>query len=72
MIKTQKIIVLHDYSTLNVQDISAFLMTCDWQNIKLKPLEIAENEIWLHELCTFRNGQKTHQCVINLLNKYQM
>lgn len=61
---------LHDYSELNVQDISAFLNQCDWQDIKLKPLaDEAMNEILVHEPCTLRNVQKTHTAVVELLKK---
>ncbi len=57
---------LHDYATLNIQDISAFLMLCDWQDIALQPLT---DEIALHEPCTLRNVQKSHASVMQLLKK---
>ncbi len=57
---------LHDYANLNTQDISAFLMQCDWQDIALQPLADA---IALHEPCTLRNVLKTHVAVMQLLKK---
>lgn len=57
---------LHDYADLPVQDISAFLMQCDWLDVSLKPLA---NDIALHEPCTLRNVQKTHSAVMALLKK---
>lgn len=57
---------LKDYTKLPVQDISAFLMQCDWQDITLKPLA---NDIALHEPCTLRNVQKSHIAVMALLKK---
>ena len=55
-----------DYCNLSVQDISEFLMQCDWQDIKLKPLD---KHIGLHEPCTLRNVMKAAKPVGNLLAK---
>lgn len=57
---------LHDYADLPAQDISAFLMQCDWQDVALKPFT---DDIALHEPCTLRNVQKTHSAVMALLKK---
>lgn len=57
---------LKDYCNLSVQDISEFLMQCDWQDIKLKPLD---KHIGLHEPCTLRNVMKAAKPVGNLLAK---
>lgn len=57
---------LKDYTNLSVQDISEFLMQCDWQDIKLKPLD---KHIGLHEPCTLRNVMKAAKPVGNLLAK---
>lgn len=57
---------LKDYTNLSVQDISEFLMQCDWQDIKLKPLD---KHIGLHEPCTLRNVMKAVKPVGNLLAK---
>lgn len=58
---------LNDYLPQHkVQDISAFLMTCDWTNVKIKPLA---ERIYVQDPCSLRNGQKTHQTVYQLLKK---
>ncbi|MES2500988.1 MAG: (Fe-S)-binding protein [Pseudomonadota bacterium] len=57
---------LKDYADLPIQDISAFLMQCDWQNIALQPFS---DDIALHEPCTLRNVQKSHTAVMALLKK---
>ncbi len=57
---------LQDYADLPIQDISAFLMQCNWQDISLKPLV---DDIALHEPCTLRNVQKSHSAVMALLKK---
>lgn len=57
---------LQDYSGLNIQDISAFLATCDWSHIALQPLT---NEILVHDPCTLRNVQKSHASVYDVLKK---
>lgn len=57
---------LKDYADLPIQDISAFLMQCDWQDIALQPLA---TDIALHEPCTLRNVQKSHTAVMALLKK---
>lgn len=57
---------LQDYADLPIQDISAFLIQCDWQNISLQPIDA---DIALHEPCTLRNVQKSHASVMALLKK---
>lgn len=57
---------LKDYTELPVQDISEFLMDCDWVNVKLSPLD---QHIALHEPCTLRNVMKAAKPVGNLLAK---
>ena len=57
---------LQDYADLPIQDISAFLMQCDWQDVALQPLA---SDIALHEPCTLRNVQKSHTAVMALLKK---
>jgi glycolate oxidase iron-sulfur subunit len=57
---------LQDYATLEVMDICAFLMRCDWQTITVQPMA---DEIVIHEPCTLRNVQKTHLAVMALLQK---
>jgi len=55
---------LKDYTELPLQDISEFLMTCDWHDIKLAPLD---KHIALHEPCSLRNVMKAAKPVANLL-----
>lgn len=57
---------LQDYTRLNIQDISDFLLTCDWTNVKLEPLN---KTIAVHDPCTLRNVLKTHASVYKLLEK---
>ncbi len=58
---------LNDYlSTHKIQDISAFLMSCDWSNVNVVPLN---EEIYVQDPCTLRNVQKSHQAVYSLLKK---
>jgi glycolate oxidase iron-sulfur subunit len=57
---------LQDYSHLQIQDISAFLMACNWYGIELATLK---SEVVVHEPCTLRNVQKTHGAVTDLLKK---
>jgi glycolate oxidase iron-sulfur subunit len=58
---------LNDYlPTHKIQDISAFLMACEWSNIDVKPLN---EQIFVQDPCTLRNVQKSHQAVYNLLKK---
>ena len=58
---------LNDYlPTHKTQDISAFLMACDWSDIGLKPLN---EHIYVQDPCTLRNVQKSHQAVYSLLKK---
>ena len=58
---------LNDYlPSHKVQDISAFLMTCDWTNVNIEPLR---TQIYVQDPCTLRNVQKSHQAVYSLLKK---
>lgn len=58
---------LHDYlPTHKIQDISAFLVSCDWTNAPLKPLK---EHIFVQDPCTLRNVQKSHSAVYALLKK---
>jgi len=57
---------LRDYTDMPIQDISAFLLKCDWQDVALMPLA---NDIAIHEPCTLRNVQKSHTAVMTLLKK---
>jgi len=58
---------LKDYlPTHKIQDISAFLMACDWSNVDIKPLH---EQIYVQDPCTLRNVLKSHQAVYSLLKK---
>ncbi|HOY70171.1 MAG TPA: (Fe-S)-binding protein [Methylotenera sp.] len=58
---------LTDYlPTHHIQDISAFLSTCDWSNVSVQPLNTA---IYVQDPCTLRNVQKSHLAVYTLLKK---
>lgn len=58
---------LNDYlPTHNIQDISAFLMSCDWSNTNINPLNA---RIFVQDPCTLRNVQKSHASVYALLKK---
>jgi glycolate oxidase iron-sulfur subunit len=58
---------LNDYlPTHKIQDISAFLMACDWTNVDVNPLN---KQIYVQDPCTLRNVQKSHQAVYSLLKK---
>ncbi|MES2181211.1 MAG: (Fe-S)-binding protein [Pseudomonadota bacterium] len=58
---------LNDYlPTHKIQDISAFLVACDWSNTKVQALN---EHIYVQDPCTLRNVQKSHQAVYGLLNK---
>ncbi|MDI1310154.1 MAG: (Fe-S)-binding protein [Methylotenera sp.] len=58
---------LNDYlPTHKIQDISAFLMACDWSNVEVNPLQ---EQIYVQDPCTLRNVQKSHQAVYSLLKK---
>ncbi|MDI1362890.1 (Fe-S)-binding protein [Methylotenera sp.] len=58
---------LNDYlPTHKIQDISAFLMACDWTNVDVNPLN---EQIYVQDPCTLRNVQKSHQAVYSLLKK---
>lgn len=49
-----------------VQDISAFLVNCDWSKLTLQPLP---QRVFVQDPCTLRNGQKSHASVYTLLKK---
>ncbi len=58
---------LKDYlPQYEIQDISAFLLTCDWSNIQISALN---ERIYVQDPCTLRNVLKSHQAVYNLLKK---
>ncbi len=58
---------LNDYMPQHkVQDISAFLMTCDWSNVQINALQ---QTIYVQDPCTLRNVQKSHQRIYELLKK---
>jgi glycolate oxidase iron-sulfur subunit len=58
---------LNDYlPTHKIQDISAFLISFDWENATLKPLK---EHIFVQDPCTLRNVQKSHSAVYALLKK---
>jgi glycolate oxidase iron-sulfur subunit len=58
---------LNDYlPSHKIQDISAFLIACDWSNVDLEPLN---EQIYVQDPCTLRNVQKSHQAVYSLLRK---
>lgn len=49
-----------------IQDISAFLLSCDWDKLTIEPLN---ERIHVQDPCTLRNVQKSHQAVYGLLKK---
>lgn len=58
---------LNDYlPEHHVQDISTFLMSCDWSEATIKPLN---QTIHVQDPCTLRNVLKSHQAVHSLLKK---
>ncbi len=58
---------LNDYlSTHKIQDISAFLMACDWTNVDVNALN---EQIYVQDPFPLRNVQKSHQAVYSLLKK---
>lgn len=61
---------LQDYlvnkPSIKVQDISAFLAACDWQDVTLAMLA---SDIYVLDPCTLRNVQKTPEAVYKLLEK---
>ena len=58
---------LNDYlPTHKIQDVSAFLIACDWTNVDVNPLN---EQIYVQDPCTLRNVQKSHQAVYSLLKK---
>lgn len=58
---------LNDYLTHHhVQDVSAFLASCDWSKVDIKTLN---QRIFVQDPCSLRNGQKSHASVYALLKK---
>jgi len=58
---------LNDYLTEHtVIDISAFLLTCDWSNVLIKPIQAT---IYVQDPCSLRNVQKSASAVYSLLKK---
>ncbi len=58
---------LKDYLTSHhIQDISAFLMSCDWANVQVAPLN---EKIYVQDPCTLRNVLKSPKAVYDLLKK---
>ncbi len=58
---------LNDYlPTHKIEDISTFLIQCDWSEIAIKPMQA---RIFVQDPCTLRNVQKGHQAVYQLLKK---
>ena len=58
---------LKDYLTTHkIQDISEFLVSCDWSNTKITPLK---QRIYVQDPCTLRNVLKSHLAVYSLLKK---
>jgi glycolate oxidase iron-sulfur subunit len=56
---------LKDYMPAHkVQDISAFLLACDWSDAKIAPLK---QRIFVQDPCTLRNVFKSQQAVYSLL-----
>jgi glycolate oxidase iron-sulfur subunit len=49
-----------------VQDISAFLMSCDWSDIQIAGLK---EKIYVQDPCSLRNVLQSQQAVYNLLKK---
>jgi len=58
---------LKDYLTHHqVQDISEFLLACDWSDVVIKPLQ---QRVFVQDPCTLRNVFKSQQTVYQLLKK---
>jgi glycolate oxidase iron-sulfur subunit len=58
---------LTDYLTsYRIQDISAFLVSCDWSHIQIEPLNMT---IYVQDPCSLRNVQKSSSAVYSLLKK---
>lgn len=58
---------LKDYMPQHkVQDISTFLLACDWSQSSIQPLP---QTVYVQDPCTLRNVMKSHQAVYNLLKK---
>jgi glycolate oxidase iron-sulfur subunit len=49
-----------------IQDINSFLMSCDWSDAEITPMN---ERIFVQDPCTLRNVQKGQQAVYNLLKK---
>lgn len=49
-----------------VQDISTFLLSCDWEKVAIAPLQ---TPIFVQDPCTLRNVQKGQMAVYQLLKK---
>lgn len=58
---------LKDYLTTHrIQDISAFIASCDWSGLQIAPLQ---QRIYVQDPCSLRNVLKTHKTVYELLKK---
>jgi len=58
---------LQDYLTTHqVQDISTFLINCDWSVAEITPLQ---QRIFVQDPCSLRNGLKAKKAVYDLLKK---
>ena len=58
---------LCDYLPMHkIQDISAFLINCDWSDISVNSMS---ERIFVQDPCTLRNVQKSHSAVYALLQK---
>lgn len=58
---------LNDYmQDHKIQDISAFLMSCDWTGMQINALQ---ETVYVQDPCTLRNVQKSHLAVYDLLKK---
>ena len=58
---------LQDYlGSHQVQDISTFLMQCDWSKVEVEALQ---ERIFVQDPCSLRNGQKGHKAVYDLLKQ---
>lgn len=55
-----------DFPEHAVQDISTFLLTCDWDKVAIAPLQ---TPIFVQDPCTLRNVQKGQLAVYQLLKK---
>ncbi|MDP2153210.1 MAG: (Fe-S)-binding protein [Methylotenera sp.] len=58
---------LKDYLTTHqIQDISTFLVSCDWSTVKITPLK---ERIYVQDPCSLRNVLKAQKAVYDLLKK---